>query len=345
MIQALQKYDLNDGLIVPMICLPLAVILNSIYFSSLYFSSAGFFLISTFISFTELALNFFCCALVAYMLLQRFPKPEEVFKKLAFMITTFLLISVFLKFLLFKAYSVMPLFKTELNESRLAWVCLSISVACIFFAFLIEGIDRYEAWQSNWRQSQLLQVSLRQSQLNALKSHISPHFLFNNLNTLSSLIEEDEATSEQFLNEMTRVYRYMLKNEGNQWVPLREELQFLHSYLYLLQERHGEALLVEENITGAEHFFIVPMLLQVIIENALEQNVISKQKPMRISIVHKEGWLLVKHPLQRKTFGKGGAAAGVVNMIKKYRLMGKSLILQETASGAKYQIELYDENQ
>lgn len=342
------KYVAKDSWIMPAICIPLTIILNSIYFGHLYFSSSTFFFGAGLVTFIELTLNFFLCGIIAVLLLERFPREIEVFKKLTFMIVSFILVSTLLKYLLFKLYEVLPPFKIELNENRLAWVCLSVAIANIFLTFLMEGIYRYEAWQKSVKESELLNINYRQTQLNALKSHISPHFLFNNLNTLSSLIEDDEETSELFLNEMTKVYRYMLKNDTGQLVSLESELKFLQSYLFLLGKRYGDGLqvLITTNEPCAEKQ-IVPMLLQVIIENAINQNVVSKSKPLHISVfVDGNCFVVVENKLQPKIIAaEMEVERGLDTMVRKYKLIGKQLNVIDEPGFRRVVIELINENE
>jgi two-component system LytT family sensor kinase len=91
----------------------------------------------------------------------------------------------------------------------------------------MEGIARFQRWKDSQNESEKLGAAYKQSQLNALRSQVNPHFLFNSLNTLSSLIEEDEEKAETFLNEMSKVYNYMLRSDNEQLVPLQYELKFL----------------------------------------------------------------------------------------------------------------------
>ena len=341
-------YNSMEWKIMPFFCVLFAFIINSIYFDKLYYSKASFFFGSTLITMIELFIDFMICGSIAVLLMRRFPEPRQVSMKLGFMIVCFVLLSSFLKYLLFKLYEVLPHFKVELNENKLAWVCLSIAIANIFLIFLMEGISRYEAWQQSVKETELLNTNYRQTQLNALKSHITPHFLFNNLNTLSSLIEEDEDMAEDFLNEMTKVYRYMLKNDSDQLVTLNTELQFMQSYLHLMEKRFGEGLQVNINIADENRqSYVVPMLLQVIIENAFSQNAISKSRPLIINIFSEsEGILMVKNQKQPKIISTDiEIEDGLDMMVTKYKLLGKKLDIADSSDGIrKISIELLHEN-
>lgn len=343
-----EAYNTKEWVIMPFICFVFTFIINSIYFGKTYYSTVLFFVGATIITYTELVIDFVICGSVAVLLGKRFPDEKEVMRKLGLMIICFVLLSSFLKYLLFKMYAILPFFKTEFNENRLAWVCLSIAIANIFLIFLMEGISRYETWQKSVEETALLNTNYRQSQLNALKSHVTPHFLFNNLNTLSSLIEENEEMAEDFLNEMTKVYRYMLKNDSDHLVTLERELEFLRSYMHLIEKRFGEGLQVKININDAhKQKLIVPLLLQVIIENAFSQNAISKTKPLLINIFTENGdTLIMQNQRQPKVLSANMEIEdGLDTMVKKYKLLGKTLDVTDVSGDIRrISIQLINEN-
>ncbi|MCF3111518.1 histidine kinase [Niabella sp. CC-SYL272] len=321
---------------IALICIPTALVVNSIYFDRSYYSSGSFFVAATSVTFTELMLVSFVCTFISLLLRKRFPKEEEVIKKLSLMVITFILVSVFFKYLLFKVYAAIPLFKTEFNEHRLAWICLSVSIITIFLTFLMESIHRFREWKLTLQETEQLNTSYKQSQLNALKSQVNPHFLFNCLNSLSSLIEEDEEKAENFLNELTRVYRYLLRNDHEQLVTLHTEIDFLKAYTHLLRERFGEGLQVhlaiDENDQGK---LLPPLLLQALIEHTCAQNIISKQQPLRIHITS-TGYHVLRaaYNLQPKTFSKDLDHDNSLDaMIKKYKLLGLELIITKDRNG------------
>jgi two-component system LytT family sensor kinase len=335
----LPEYNGREKLILPILAVPLAIILNTIYFSGTYFSSAVFFFSTTLITFVELCADFIICGFLALIIQRRFPGEDQVFNKLGFMISTFILISVLMKYFLFKTYELLPFVHFPLNENRLAWVCLSISIVNISLTFFMEGISRYEHWKDSQQENIKLGSAYKQSQLNALKSQVNPHFLFNSLNTLSSLIEEDEEKAETFLNEMSKVYNYMLRNDNAQLVPLDAELKFLRSYAYLLQERFGEALQFKNDINESDrNRLVAPLMLQVIAENAFSQNIISKSSPLIIQLKSTDdARLCISHNIQPKVIAKDiDTDQGLDTMIEKYRLMGESLTVKDNADGFRY---------
>jgi LytS/YehU family sensor histidine kinase len=157
-----------------------------------------------------------------------------------------------------------------------------------------------------------------------LKSQVNPHFLFNSLNTLSSLIAEDEKEAESFLNEMSKVYRYMLRGDDEQLVPLQTEIKFLQSYIHLLERRFGQSLQVEMKIRDEDKNKLIPPLsLQVLIENAFTQNSMSKAEPLLIRICSDgNNEVVVRNNRNPKMVSNAiDFEAGLDNLVTKYRLL------------------------
>ena len=287
----LPEYNGKDNLVMVMVCFPIAVIINIIYFGSSYFSSLSGFIVYTIITAIVFALNFIFCGFVAVLLKARFSGESELPKRLAIMISFFIMISALFLLSLFRLYEILPFSKTRFNENRFAWTCLSMAIVNIFITFLMEGIDRYNAWRYNLAEAQKLSSAYKQSQLNGLRSQVNPHFLFNSLNSLSSLIMEDENKAEAFLDEMSKVYRYLLRNDEEKLVSLRTELDFFASYLHLLEARYGSGLQVSISVSEKDRqCSVAPLLLQVILENAFTLNMVSKQSPLYVDITSTWRW-------------------------------------------------------
>jgi tetratricopeptide (TPR) repeat protein len=169
----------------------------------------------------------------------------------------------------------------------------------------------------------LLEENLR-SQFEMLKSQVNPHFLFNSLNSLSSLIRLDADRAEQFVEELSSVYRYLLKSNESQLNSLREELDFIQSYVHLLKTRFGDALRFETSISSEdENRQIPPLTLQLLVENTIKHNIVSHNQPLTIKIVSAENhFLIVENNLQRKTSGVISHKVGLSNIASKFEILG-----------------------
>jgi two-component system, LytTR family, sensor kinase len=172
-----------------------------------------------------------------------------------------------------------------------------------------------------------------QAQLQAVRNQINPHFLFNNLSVLTALIPLDITASVEFVRQFSKVYRYVLKSHEKEIIELDAELDFIDSYLYLLKKRFGESLQatieVEENM---RQFYIVPMAMQMLVENAVKHNIVSKNKPLHIRIsIENDQLLIVQNNLQRKKVEDiDSTQQGLSNITQRYLFLGyKTLDIQE----------------
>lgn len=158
------------------------------------------------------------------------------------------------------------------------------------------------------------------SQFENLKNQVNPHFLFNSLNTLSSLIEEDTEKASDFVQHMAKVYRYGLLNSELDLVSLHEELQFIASYNYLLKCRFGEKIRFDLLISGnAQEKFLPPLSLQLLLENAVKHNVISAAKPLVITARTSNEEIWIENNIQRKDSVEGSTGIGLKNISLRYR--------------------------
>src|SRR6056297_198173 len=178
-------------------------------------------------------------------------------------------------------------------------------------------IDQQESKLENER---LKQQNL-QNELAALKNQIDPHFLFNSLNSLTSLIRENKPAT-QFVNKLSHMYRYILQSGDSDMVTLKEELKFLESYTYLMQTRYRDRFTIDINIEP--HYLeqeIPPLALQLLVENSVKHNEISETNPLKVRVYSKDGSLFVDNPIRlRKTFTEG-TKNGLLNLKKRYILL------------------------
>ena len=200
----------------------------------------------------------------------------------------------------------------------------------IYFA-IYEGWYILRQWQRETIETNTLEKVSLQSQLTSLQHQVNPHFLFNSLNSLSSLIGENPVQAEAFLEELTSVFRYLLQASDHQLVPLRNELAFIRSYFHLLKTRYQTGLVLDLSIDDAyESLLIPPLTLQVLVENAVRYNIILPQQPLHIRIyTTPDQRLLVANTLQRKTLRIETAGAGLTNLATRYKLLDEGKLIVE----------------
>lgn len=173
--------------------------------------------------------------------------------------------------------------------------------------------------------------AITQAQLQAIRSQVNPHFLFNNLNVLASLVIRDNPEANRFIEEFATVYRHVLHSEQKELVELREELDFIRHYIFLLNTRFPESIVFEIRIDPAyEAFYVVPVALQMLVENAIKHNIASKTHPLTIKIfVDAHAGLVVENNLQRKPVAEEGKQIGLNNIRQRYELVGqRNMVVQ-----------------
>ena len=194
--------------------------------------------------------------------------------------------------------------------------------------------------QQEWRRTQLEKEQLEklhlQSQLEVLKNQINPHFLFNSLNSLSSLIADDPAQAELFVDKLSTVYRYILLHNNRDWVDVKTELNFIVAYFHLLQTRYSDGVQMTISVSEKhEELLLPPLTLQLLVENAVKHNVVHKNKPLLIAITSTgETELTITNNLQQKAkhlvLSHG---IGLENIKERYNLANAGSVIIEEEEG------------
>lgn len=183
------------------------------------------------------------------------------------------------------------------------------------------------------RAEQLKQISI-EAQFEALRNQINPHFLFNSFNVLSTLVYKDADTASKFIAQLSNVYRYLLYSQDKKVVSLKEEIQFIQSYLYLLQIRFGENLIVQDNLNGtSEKYYIAPATLQMLIENAIKHNVVSRKNPLIIRFFKEGDFLVVSNNLQEKEVKEPSTQVGLKNIFSRYEFLSSEKVHIDRVNG------------
>jgi sensor histidine kinase YesM len=211
----------------------------------------------------------------------------------------------------------------------------------IIFAFrvnvFLQAINTITYYLDKFQQKQLESEELKrissQAELQAIKSQINPHFLFNNLNVLSSLVLQKNDEANKFIEEFSVVYRYILTNQDKELVPLLDEIEFIDPYLFLLKKRFPEGILVDINIPELYHsWLLVPVALQMLVENCIKHNIVSARRPLSIRIsIAKGNVLTVTNNLQEKPDKAISGKSGLANISKRVEILtGKAVTIRQT---------------
>ena len=207
------------------------------------------------------------------------------------------------------------------NKSILTGFRISL-IPTLIITLIYESVYFFQSWKHHVQKTEALARENVQSQLETLKNQLDPHFLFNSLNTLASLIEEENMPAQSYLDRLSDVYRYVLVSREKNTVTLEEEMQFLEAYIYLNKIRFRENLRVESQVDEAAYQqHVAPLSLQMLVENALKHNIISKDNPLRINIIQEDNYLSVANNLQEKKTFEKSTKVGLQNIINRYRLL------------------------
>jgi LytS/YehU family sensor histidine kinase len=184
-------------------------------------------------------------------------------------------------------------------------------------------------------------------QYQTLKNQVNPHFLFNSLNTLSSLVYTDPELADEFIRKLASSYRYILDNNQNNLVPVSDELKFVQAYFYLHQLRGAEKFQLKIKDLNADGWHILPVSVQVLVENALKHNAATAESPLLISIQFENpGYISVSNNKQPMPQGRNLPQTGLSNLGERVRqICGRDLIVQETFDDFKVKIPLIQKNE
>jgi sensor histidine kinase YesM len=274
------------------------------------------FLNTFFVSFLIFTLN--------YYLLKPFSRHQKmtIRKVLLAVFLTFLSVS-----LLGLIYNIVkPNFVTEVSDFRhhneMLIKNFFSSVLVLGTIFIMRLIFQKQAYEL---ENEKLRTESLQSQFESLKNQMSPHFLFNTLTALKSLISESPMLADQYVNHLAQVLRYTLQSNEKKTVSLREEMEFTESYLFLIKMRYGANLTVLTDI-HEKHLSLElpPLTIQTLLENAVKHNEISNKKPLIINMrTNDDSELLISNPIQKKLTPEEGTGIGLTNLSKQFQILGE----------------------
>ncbi|OUJ74674.1 sensor histidine kinase [Hymenobacter crusticola] len=301
-----------------------------VYWGETYLHSGRVFVLGTWLF---IVLNVLCVAGGSYLTtltVKWFPEPQQAPQRVG---TNLLLLVLFIVVGTRQTMWLMDavhLFGYHYRPRQDFWVLVSVAVVYVLIAALGEVVYTVSQWQSTQLEAQQLAKQQVQAQLDEVKQQVNPHFLFNSLNSLSVLIGEDPKQAERFVDEMAKVYRYLLQAHRTTQLTtpaglttLDAELRFLQSYAYLLRTRYGAG--IELTIQAAEAdrtSGLLPLTLQTLVDNAIRHNVVSTAKPLRIDIqTTSAGLLRVRNTRQKRSVRVPINREGLSTLQSRYHLL------------------------
>ncbi|BDX39042.1 hypothetical protein CYCD_23970 [Tenuifilaceae bacterium CYCD] len=193
----------------------------------------------------------------------------------------------------------------------------------LMITFFITSLYEGYFFFANWKETRILSEKLAkeniQSQYETLKSQINPHFLFNNLNTLSALIEENPKVAVEYVRKTADFYRNILNLKDKEIITLGEELDLIKNFFNLQHNRYGDNLkLIISVDSSLYHSYVAPLSLQMLLENAIKHNIISKDKPLEVTISAANGYISVRNNLQKRDLDQPTSGYGLRNIVDRY---------------------------
>ncbi len=204
-----------------------------------------------------------------------------------------------------------------------SWALIVPSIPyTVLISFIISLIytvvEFFQAWKRSFIQAEKLKVEMLAYKYESLRNQINPHFLFNSLNVLSDLVYDDQALAVKFIRQLSDLFRYVLDSRDKELVPLQEELDFIRSFTFLLKTRFEDKLSIDIEVEATSEEYIVPMTLQLLIENAVKHNEVSEAFPLKITIRKTTDFLEVENNMQLKSAGDDSKKTGLRNITQQY---------------------------
>ncbi len=190
------------------------------------------------------------------------------------------------------------------------------------FASIYEGRYIYRKWKISELRVSLLKQEVLNTELNYIKRQIDPHFLFNSLSVLTRLIEKNKVLATQFVQELAKMYRYVLEHNEEQILSLEKEIECLDAYVFLLKQRYPQGFEFKNTISKADYNqWIPPLTLQILMENAVKHNEFNSKKPLQISLSFNKKQIIFKNDFRPKGRSISSTKIGLKTLIKRYQLL------------------------
>lgn len=187
---------------------------------------------------------------------------------------------------------------------------------------IYEGYYFFNLWKNSLVRNEQLEKENMTARYEALKNQINPHFLFNSLNTASALIHEDPNRAEEFIDEFSKIYRFLLEHQDKNLHLLEDELTFVRSFLSMQEIRFGKSLQTSIEVDASKMKYLIPTLsLQLLVENAIKHNQVTEEKPLHIAISEEGDMIVVKNSLQLRSESLKSTGIGLNNLNARYEML------------------------
>jgi two-component system LytT family sensor kinase len=255
------------------------------------------------------------CIIIVSFLWKKFPWQESPLKHLFIEVFAIFAYTIIYSFLV---YTLTEYFFQLDFEGNILYEAFNTILITFFITALHESVFFYRQWTENFSKSIKLEKENIEANYEALKANLNPHFLFNSLNSLSNLVDDNPKATE-YISNLSDFLRYLLKNDEKELVELHEELEVLQKYIILQKLRFEEALIVNLDIIHPESYVLPPLVLQILVENSIKHNEVSSEKPLIIEISNDDQYIFIKNNKNTK-LGVDSTGVGLQNIIDRYKL-------------------------
>jgi len=204
-----------------------------------------------------------------------------------------------------------------------SWVYIRNSIIytfliSLFISLVFTAIGFFKAWRKSVLREAELKSEMLAYKYESLRNQINPHFLFNSFNVLSDLVYDNQEQAVQFIRQMSELFRYVIESRDKELVTIEQELDLLKAYTFMLKSRFGSKLVLNVNLQSAAGSYMVPMTLQMLVENAVKHNEVSAEFPLIIDLRVSGDFIEVENALRPKTSGGGSTRTGLRNIVQQY---------------------------
>lgn len=299
-------------------CSVLALIILVVFFSGV-FDSPQTFLLGFIWSLSICITQWVGPVLIIHLLDKRLPWIDKPVKRTFTQFFLMLLwsVSAFAAVQLLMMYLIKGLSPSQAWQYVNGFIVYTFLIA-LFISLVFTAIGFFRAWRESVLSEAAIKAEMMSYKYEALRNQINPHFLFNSFNVLSDLVYEDQAQAVKFIRQMSDLFRYVLDSRDKELVSLGEELEFMKSYAFLLKTRFGDKLRLDIELNPELNAHIVPMTLQLLVENAVKHNELSEKFPLRISIRQNGEYIEVENVVKPKPAGNNSKKTGLKNIAQQF---------------------------
>ncbi|WP_460981571.1 sensor histidine kinase [Spirosoma fluminis] len=319
------QYTRRDN-VIALVLLPFYFLFfNYMLFGTLYFRRLDVFVLATVTVVLIFTPIYFLHSVPALYLRNQFPEVHQTWLRMFLALLIHMLMSSVTIVGFFYGYEWIGFPGFTFSSARLYNTLLFGIAGNVIANVVHETVYTFDRWSQTLSETEKFRRANLQSQLEGLKQQVNPHFLFNSLNSLSSLIDDDPERAELFIEELSSVYRYLLQTNANELTTLSSELRFIQSYYHLQRTRYGNGLTLQIDVDDTYlKTLLPPLTLQLLVENAIKHNIVAADQPLHITIRTDDGGQLqVINNLQLRQTRVLSNGVGLINIYTKYQLLGQ----------------------